>query len=113
MSEIQHWEIDQDFIKVCEENVNTVLDNLDLINPIKLKSFHNFDQFKNQWWDEFIFSYSNKKIKLADKGGKFKYLERSGIDVVDSITDNFSAKVFNDPIVTMWMSKGQIGRAHV
>tara|TARA_Y100000385_G_C12964065_1_gene581040 strand:- start:11 stop:601 length:591 start_codon:yes stop_codon:yes gene_type:complete len=109
MSEIQHWEIDQDFYRVCEENVNTVLDNLDLTNPVILKPFHNFEQFEDQWWNEFYASYFNKNVRINDSTkGKFKYLERTGINVLDSIVDNLASKIFNDPRVTIWMSPGEL-----
>ena len=109
MSEIQHWEIDQNFIDICKENVDIILDNLNLTNPVILKSFHNFEQFEDQWWDEFYISYTNKDIRINDlTKGKFKYLERTGINVLDSIVDNLASKIFNDPCVTIWLSPGEL-----
>ena len=111
MSEIQHWEIDQNFIDTCKENIDLILDNKDTINPIKLKSFSAFKDFEDQWWDEFYISSLSKKIKINDDTQelfKFRYLERSDINVLDSIVDNIANNIFSNSHITMWLSSGEV-----
>ena len=107
MSEVQHWEVNQTFIDTCNENVELIRSAYKKREPTKLKSFINFKNYEDEWWDRFyreIPSDSLKRHWLNRGMIKFNYTKDMNIPILNDLSEHLFSKVFNDHTVVCWVS---------
>ena len=111
MSKVQHWEVNQTFIDTCNENVELIRSSHKNKKPVKLKSFIDFENYEDEWWDKF---YNNlnfnafKPLWLNKNMIKFNYDQiNMDIPILNNLSEHLFNKVFNNHTIVLWISLGE------
>ena len=109
---MQAWKIDQNFIDTCNQNVSLIAEAYKDKKPVKLKSFHNFEQFEDYWWDEFYTNFdraytSKQRGHYQDVTGgrvKWNYSQNNTLPILDALSKHLFSKVYSNHKVVCWMT---------
>lgn len=109
---MQAWEVTQNFIDTCNENISLIAEAYKDKKPVKLKSFHNFDKFEDYWWDEFYTNFdraytSKQRGHYQDVTGgrvKWNYAQNNTLPILDALSTHLFSKVYSNHKVVCWMT---------
>ena len=101
-------------IDICNDNIKIITEAYKNKDPIKLKSYPNFKDYEDVWWEEFNeYAHVRKKDISYNNIGYTKFpIKKHGayksgnkeISIVEYFSEHLFSKIFKQHKVTCWIS---------